>query len=273
MKTQSSVLTRLVWLAMFLVLLCPALIPTASGQTVDSWSDNTRGTAFKWETAAEWSLGVPPSLAQSQILFTNRFVGTGPFARTVSIDATTASSFPGTMTISNLTLSSPSATLPNELFVSNTGATPLHIINSLVISNGGIVSITNSTLQVSTFGMNGGIFNAGSILLNTGTLITHTSVNSPDFIGFHGVGQMTMLDGFWHTYAFIVGFQVGSQGTLTIAGGIIEEDGNGFFVGAQDGGAGTVWLTGGQLIQTNISGATTIGESGVGQMTVSNGTW
>src|ERR1017187_3548268 len=173
----------------FLLLLYPRFLSTASGQ-VDSWADNTRGF-FKWETAAEWSLDVTPSLAQTDIMITNRF-GNGSFARTVNIDAITvlSNAINGCMTINNLTLSSPSTTLNNNLLVNSTGATPLTIEQSLTISSHGVIVITNSVVNVGTAG--GTLSNDGSLLLNTGTLICNDFVGDKNkyvFVGDTGTGQ------------------------------------------------------------------------------------
>jgi T5SS/PEP-CTERM-associated repeat protein len=68
-----------------------------------------------------------------------------------------------------------------------------------------------------------------------------------------------------------VGYQTGSEGTLTIAGGanifssVLD-------IGASAGATGTVWMTGGQLIATN-GGAVYVSEGGDGQLTISNGTF
>ena len=75
---------------MFLILVCFGFIPAANALPSNSWSDHTRGTLFKWETGSEWSLGVPPSTAQSSILITNlASSGIGLPGRTVFIDGTT----------------------------------------------------------------------------------------------------------------------------------------------------------------------------------------
>ena len=269
-------LTPLAWLAIFLVLLCSAFLPAASALT-DSWNDNTRGTFFKWETASEWSLGVTPSLAQTEIMITNGFVGSGFFARTVSIDATTVLNNNASndwMTINNLTLSS-SGTLNNNLHVNSTGATPLTIDHSLTISSHGVVVITDSVLLVNANGVftDGGITDDGSLLLNTGTIMASNSVLSTRaslVIGSAGPGTMTVLDGTLQVLDASVGD--GAVGTLSIAGGggLLTA----LSIGSSAGATGSVWLTGGQLtVGTNLSTDLIIGDNGIGQMTVSNGTF
>jgi Bacterial TSP3 repeat len=255
----------------------PAFIPTAGGQTVDSWTNNTRGTEFKWETAAEWSLDTPPSLAQTDIMITNRFVGSGPFARTVSIDATTASGAPDSMTINNLTLSSPSTTLNNNLHVNSTGATPLTIDHSLTISSHGVVVITNSVVIVGTAG--GTLSNDGSLLLNTGTLQTFFGCvglcfpsATPTIIGSTSTGMFTVAAGRWFSGPVQVGSSLSSYGTLTISGGSITmATGFNVILPALNVVNGTVLLAGG-VLQT--SSDVQVGSSGgAGEVTVSNASW
>ncbi len=90
------------------------------GSSVDIWISSTGG---KWETAANWSpCGVAPSIADSADLITN--AGNN----TVTIDQTTAGSFPSTMAVSNLTISA------NALQVTNAIATEFHILNNFTLT-------------------------------------------------------------------------------------------------------------------------------------------
>ncbi len=85
-----------------------------------------------------------------------------------------------------------------------------------------------------------------------------------------GVGQMTVSNGTWRAIDTYVGFDAGSQGTFVLAGGSVLC--SSFLSLAQNpGSTGTFWMTGGQLVITNNE--TAVGNRGVGQMTVSNGTW
>jgi len=68
--------------------------------------------------------------------------------------------------------------------------------------------------------------------------------------------------------ALNVGFTNGSQGKLTLAGGQVTV--TNLNVGTSDYATGAVWVTGGQLTVTPAK--THIG-IGLGEMTVSNGTW
>jgi T5SS/PEP-CTERM-associated repeat protein len=157
--------------------------------------------------------------------------------------------------------------------------------NSLTIEDGGRV-----TAQAMYIGLNGG--SSGTLTINNGTNILSSSLtvgnaanstgavwlsggflctsNNAVFIGNYGRGQMTVSNGSWLASDAYVGFRGGSQGTLTIAGGatILSSV---LSVGTDANSTGTVWLTGGQLVTTNYSAA--VGSSGVGEMTVSNGSW
>ena len=84
----------------------------------------------KWEDASSWSLGTAPGIGDAADLITN--AGNS----TVTNDATTASGFPATMVISNLTVSAPSAST-NALVLSNLGTnTPLVVHDSVIIGPG-----------------------------------------------------------------------------------------------------------------------------------------
>jgi hypothetical protein len=105
---------------------------------------------------------------------------------------------------------------------------------------GAFAAVAGSSPATLTFGAGGGSISA---LFNTGATIRVE-------------GSLT------HTASFI------NQGTLTIAGGTLNIFGA---LTAGDGASttGTVWVTGSGLLVTN--GVTTLGNSGVGLMTISNG--
>jgi|HubBroStandDraft_1064217.scaffolds.fasta_scaffold467361_2 hypothetical protein len=118
---------------------------SARGQT-NSWIDGSS----KWETTNNWSLGRAPSLSDSADYITNAST------KTVTIDATTSGSHPSTLSITNLQLSAP-APSTNTLALNSAGTlTPLHVLDSFIITNGGLLTITNSALQVD--GVNGDAF-------------------------------------------------------------------------------------------------------------------
>jgi uncharacterized repeat protein (TIGR03803 family) len=230
----------------------------------NSWINSGGG---KWETGANWSLGAASSSGDAAEFVTNAAT------KTVTIDATTvfSNAINGCLTISNLYIAG-TANSTNTLFLSNAGlGTPLDILNSFTITANGMLLVTNSVLRVDSlsggsFSIDGGVEVSGS-----GFVIT---TNNSTAVGNTGVGQMTVSNGTWVAQATYVGFNPGSQGTLTIAGGTNSLSSY-LSVGRFSNATGTVWVTGGQLIVTNS--ATSVGDGGggggCGQMTVSNGTW
>ncbi len=227
-------------------------------------TNNWTGTTGKWELGSNWSAGTPsPANFLDSIT-----IGFPVGSRVITIDAATISSnvINECLMISNLTISGSSLS-PNTLLLntdaSNTpGNMGLIVGNSLTISSHGVISITNSYLYAN----GAGFFDDGFIVLNSGTLITANTSH----IGYTGAGQMTVQGGYFQSSSIHVAADGTSQGTLTIAGGIVNTYGNsGMAVGALEGSGGaTVWLTGGQLIQTNDGT-----QIYAGQMTISNGLW
>jgi hypothetical protein len=233
-------------------------------------TNNWTSTGGKWEIGSNWSAGTP-SPANFLDSITIAFPAGSRF---ITIDAATVSSnvINECLVISNLTvggtLQSPNTLILNTDASNTPGNMGLTVGDSLTISSHGVISITNSYLYA-----NGpGFFDDGFMVLNSGTLFIAGTTTA--YIGYTGMGQMTMQGGYFQSSAIQVGTGGTSQGTLTIAGGIFnmvasQHDNNGLLVGADNGSGGaTVWLTGGQVIQTN-SGTQIYS----GQMTVSNGLW
>ena len=103
-----------------------------------------------------------------------------------------------------------------------------------------------------------------------GTLVLTNGSSSNLRLGNHGgSGFVTMSNGLMKVVFLTVGGP-GSAGTFAMAGGtnLVSDS---VFVGDSLEATGTVWMTGGQLTVSNQS--TALGDPGVGQMTVSNGTW
>jgi hypothetical protein len=249
-----------VWLIVALLFLGVSPANLVHGQ-VNSWANPQSGT-WNWATDANWLLGVAPSSSQSAIFITNAVTAlNGSRFRTVTIDAVGAGTFPGTMIINNLIVSAPGSGIGashNALFLNNAGlATPLHVLDTLTITSGGSLSITNSALDV------GIVFSVdANVFLNTGTLIT---TNGLVELGNNGVGQIIESAGTWTGNFVNVGAGVGSQGTLTLAGGEM----NLYQLQVAQYGIGTVLVTGGQLSTISLI---VVGNGGPGQMTVSGGT-
>jgi len=130
----------------------------------------------------------------------------------------------------------------------------------------GTLSILDGSNTVSglTVGTSAGA--TGTVSMTGGQL---TSISSDNFIGFAGAGQMTVSGGTLLAANLTVGDLAGSRGTLTMSGGTNTISGQ-LFLGETATATGSVWVTGGEFVATNANFR--IGRSGVGKMTVSNGT-
>src|SRR5882672_5493673 len=111
---------------------------------IDAFAANniyTNSISGKWEASTNWSLGAPS---------TNDFAFiTNSGSKAVTIDGVTSTNFPGTMTVANLTISSPTNSYTNTLILSDAGTNrPLHVVSNLTVLPGGTLTITNSALTV-----------------------------------------------------------------------------------------------------------------------------
>ncbi len=130
-----------------------------SAQT-NSWLGGSGG----WQTTNLWSLNQTPSSNQN-IVVTN----TGTF--TVTIDDTTASNFPGTLAISNLTASGTAGTSTLLLTNRPTSTVPilLTIANNAVIGPGSVLNAVDTSagqlgisVQASSFTIDGSVLCEGN---------------------------------------------------------------------------------------------------------------
>lgn len=254
----------------------------------------------KWETATNWSSGITPSLADSADFIAN--AGNN----TVTIDAVTAGSFSSTLSISNLTISAP-LNMTNTLLLSDAGTnTPLAVRDTVRVGSGGAMFITNSALKVS--GPKGGTVSVDGqlTLVDDGTILVSSNllVGALDPLGTVNIlggalyvtnaahnavtevryGTVMLTNGLYATDSLLItnpganflnnggtftitGLSQVDQGTQTVASGTTEISSN-LLIGSSVDSTGTVNVAGGQLIVTNAS--ITIGDLGVGIMTVSN---
>lgn len=268
--------------AVLLAMLFPSTVPAQD----NSWTNTASG---KWEDSANWSLGIQPTNSQSLFL-------TNDLTKTVTIDATTSGSYPETMTVTNVILFAPSG-VTNTLVLSDAGTTtPLHVLENLSVTAGGMLLMSNSALVVD--GLSGGGFSldGGVGLYGTNTLLGDVYIgfstnstgsvslangqsiltNGYTVIGFYGSGMLVISNATLQAVnsnslpqGVFLGLNPGSQGILLITGGscIAPEH---LSLGESGGATGLVWMGGGQLILTNEY-LTTIGGNGVGQMVVSDG--
>jgi hypothetical protein len=159
----------------------------------------------------------------------------------------------GQMTVSNGTWQTPVLMVANGLGSQGT----------LTIAGGTVTLAGENPFGQPAFIVGNGL--TASLWVTGGQLITSNSVGN---IGWYGTGQMGISNGTWLAGDITVGYKVGSDGTLTFAGGT-----NVFssFLTVGGYGRGTAWLTAGQLAVTN--GSSIVGSNGMGSMTISNGTW
>ncbi|MBI5394589.1 MAG: PEP-CTERM sorting domain-containing protein [Verrucomicrobia bacterium] len=240
-----------------------AIIAAASLAAAFSAEAQTNSWIFTgddfWDIASRWSLGVRP--ANTHLVFI-----TNATTKTVTIDSITSGTFPASLTISNLTLTAPGSDV-NTLFLDNPGTVvPLTISDALTISAGGVLRILNGSVAVQGSG-GAGVVNDGAVTLISGSFVA-TNAGLVTRIGYDGLGQFTLSNGFAHLRDVQLGVNTGSFGTLIVAGGTNQILGP-LRVGYGFDATGSVLVTGGQMFATN--GLTKIGDSGNGQMTVSNG--
>ncbi|HVM63125.1 MAG TPA: hypothetical protein VMV72_19860 [Verrucomicrobiae bacterium] len=242
--------------------------PAEALLATNTWSNLSGG---KWEVASNWALGVPPNSTQI-VSMTNGF-SAGRIAKTNLVDATTVVSNSASMTVTNLILTAPLANNgtqnvqgQNILLLSNTGTTVLRVSDTLSLSTGTAIWITNSTMRVDGLGAFVAIYDDGEIMLNTGTFV---STNIIMEVGNFGVGMLTVSNGTALVGAIEMGENPGDVGTLTVAAGTNAFSGY-LFDGYAGGSTGAIWVAGGRLVVTNSD--LRVGNNGVGQMAVSNGT-
>src|SRR5438067_2407632 len=168
-----------------LVLLMPGLVSIASAQVINSW---TKATSGNWDQASSWSLGVLPNSSQAVMITNSGW-------KAVAINPSTPVNFPGSMTVSNLTVRGAWDT-ENVLLLNYFGtAVPLTVLNGLtlqddgrivnfnsglvvqdgtvvitnatMIQDGGFVRVTNAQMNLSSseYDLTNGVFEGGQVLL------------------------------------------------------------------------------------------------------------
>ncbi|HUJ72074.1 MAG TPA: glycosyl hydrolase family 28 protein [Verrucomicrobiae bacterium] len=176
--------------------------------------------------------GIITNGAQHAVALTK--IGTGTFA------ITGANSYTGPTTVSNGTLVVSNPVGQGTLTVA--GGT------NTVSSN---LSVGNAAGTTGMVWVTGGVLDDGLQTIS---------------LGVSGVGQMTVSNGTVLAGVVDCGFNSGSRGTLTMAGGALKSSS---LAAGLNNSTGTIWVTGGQLGPVSTM---QIGRSGKGQMTVSNGT-
>jgi hypothetical protein len=268
-----------------LVLITGALSRSAQAR-VEIWTSPSSGY---WDDFRNWSLGARPTNSDSVFI-------TNAISETVTIDWYTSSTYPESMTISDLTVLA-SGNVTNTLFLSDAGTTtPLQIHDTLMILSGGALLMTNSSLLVGdvagvNFALEAPASFSGTNFLSGGIAVGYSTnsvgsismgdgatafTNGYTVIGFYGSGQVSLANGVLQAgddisvpNGIFFGLSSGSEGVLSIGGGTYLAPEN-LSLGQYAGSTGLVWITGGQLLQTNNL-LTTIGGDGVGQLVLSNG--
>jgi len=152
----------------------------------------------------------------------------------------------------NLTTQTGLVSNGRSIIVGNEGRTANWTMNS------GLHQLGNELVLGNPSGSTGTVFMTGGQLLTGG---------NPTYIGFDGVGRMTVTNGIWQAQIVYLGHNAGSSGSLTL-GGVVSQS-QALVVGEY--GNGSVLMTGGQLVIPE-GWYTLVGYYGTGQMTISNGT-
>jgi hypothetical protein len=253
---------------LFCWLMAESCVPVHGALTTNSWIGNLGG---KWEAAGSWSAGTP-SISQADVIISNGFFSPVSPNKAVSVDSTTASGSPGSMTISNLIISAPLVHLGlqtqqglNGLIITNTAPTTFTILNTVLLTTGSVMSVSNSPVHVESQ-----LIDNGYLELDLGALLT-TTPPSVSYVGYDRVAQMAVTGGVWQTGNTYVGYNSGSAGLLELSSGtVVLFNDSTMYAGYNGGADGSILITGGQLIVTNA--AVELGYEGSGEMMVSNGT-
>jgi T5SS/PEP-CTERM-associated repeat protein len=241
-------------------LVCFVIAAAGASAQTNTFIGVNAGFGGFWDEAFRWSQGTP-AVTQSVVSITNQPT------KLVLIDAVTPA---GSLTISNLLISAP-GNVTNVLSLEN-AATPLRVLNSLTITSGGALQISNSTVRVD--GMAGGRFILDGVVSNrAGGSLVLTNVST--IIGTNAAGRLDLDGGAIASSNVVLGAAAGAQGTLTIASGVMTVAGStaslapNLDLGNVANATGTVLVSGGELVATN--GWVRIGNAGIGQMTVTGG--
>ncbi|HUJ72650.1 MAG TPA: hypothetical protein VLZ30_10415, partial [Verrucomicrobiae bacterium] len=177
--------------------------------TTNNWTRTSSGT---WESNSNWSQGTPASGDSINII-------TNATTKTITVSSSTPSS---TMTISNLIIRGPSGTV-NTVAITDVGSSPVfHILNSLVVSNGGAVVVDNSPLLVD--GLKGGsnAVNGPVTVQNGGTFDASTVTVIGSIAGSTGTVTVTDAGSLWQSDDLLfLGYSTGTNILNITSGGTL----------------------------------------------------
>lgn len=129
---------------------------SSGGGLVNSWTNPASGN---WDQATNWSLGILPDSSQSIMITNSGF-------KAVAIQPSTPINFPGSMTVSNLTISAPSNSF-NELLMNFVEAGNPLIIGSTNTPGSLVVGSNASIVMLSSgLGVNDALGASNSLLGN-----------------------------------------------------------------------------------------------------------
>ncbi|HOX57253.1 MAG TPA: hypothetical protein P5205_11460 [Candidatus Paceibacterota bacterium] len=232
-----------------------ARMVVAAGGT-NRWTNSLSG---KWESGPNWSLNVAPYIGHPLVLITNAAT------KTVTSDATTASAFPTTLTLSNLLISAPAGATNTLLLAHGGTATPLTIRSNFTLNSGGALAIQNAALRLE--GPVGTALRIDGSATLAGGAISVTNNGTQLIVGNNGRGAFSVSEGTVRANYTIVGANSGSDGTWRVAGGTNIVAGGAFDIADSLTATGTVVVTGGRLEVPNAY----VGLFGNGRLVVSNG--
>jgi len=223
--------------------------------TTNSWNFAGDGT---WHQAARWSLGVTPSSSNAVVLITNATT------KTITVDASTFATAPGSVSNFSVTVSGPS-TVTNTLTIANTPA-PFFAV-SLNTLNNGSVRVSNATLTVGLLASGtltasgdfrieaGGLLDAREAQVFTttkGITVNDGAVLSAGVSLAGGTTTVTGASALWSNAALSV-----SSSRLVISNGaqVLSTGGSAFTGFSSTGivtGTGTVWRVDGGTLNLGL---------------------
>ena len=255
--------TFMTWLTA--LLLAGSCITARAALTTNSWSSNMGG---KWESTGNWSAGVAPSSSQSAIIISNGVFSFFTPSKEIIIDSTSSTGTPSSLTISNLIISAPllhngeqTAQALNELIISNIVPAAFTVLNTILLTTGSVMTVSNSTVTANT------LIDDGYLEADTDGLVTATS----QYVGYIQKGRLVVTGGTWQTGDAYIGYNSGSAGELDVSGGgtVLVNSGHTIYAGYNGGATGFVWINDGQIVSNAIID---LGYEGSGELTISNGT-
>ena len=218
--------------------------------------------AGKWETGTNWSLGGPPSPLEFVFITDTNVAGT-----VALIDGATSTNHPGTLTISNLTISGNSV-----LSLDDAGTNvPLHVLRDLKLGGGGSLTESGSAVRVDgLMSLTGGtvaVTDGGTLDVANGTLglgNDGTTTNGA------GTSVMTITNATINALTLNLGSTAGGVGLLTLGtNAVVNVASNLTVVSGSLVATSSVTISGGTFRATN--GVTQIGSAGSAVLTVLGG--